>query len=253
MDTVQRIDLEEVRKWVEEHIKDFHASRLESLKAVKLMDLLKKKNPYLFRAKGIITAQGLIESLLNAALSSSEETIMGNFLEELALFVVRKTVDGQKSGTKGVDFEYTLGDTRYLFSMKSGAHWGNASQWDDLLDSFQRAIKVINQSKQVKNVKCYLGISYGKSRATIRKGIINQVSGQEFWYMISGRSDFYTEIIEPIGHEARKHNDEFETQKGNLINQLTKEVLKEFSNPDGSLKWKEIVEYNSKNLQSRDQ
>lgn len=249
VDNIRPIDLDEVRKWVEEHIKDFHASRLASLSGVKLLDLLKKKNPYLFRAKGIITAQDLIESLLNAVLSSSEETIMGNFLEELALFVVERTLGGQKSGTKGIDFEYTLGDTRYLFSMKSGVHWGNASQWEDLKNSFERAIKVIYQSKQAKDVKCYLGVSYGKSRSTIKKGIIYQVCGQEFWNMISGRREFYTEIVEPIGHEAKAHNEEFEKQKGNLINQLTKEVLADFSNPDGSLKWKEIVEYNSRNLQ----
>ena len=62
----------------------------------------------------------------------TEETIMGDFLEELAIFVVRKTVKGDKSGIEGVDFEYSTKGTRYLFSMKSGLNWGNSSQWSFL-------------------------------------------------------------------------------------------------------------------------
>ena len=108
MGTLKPIDLNEVRSWVEKHIVDFHESRLKSLQGVKLLDLLRRKNPYLFRAKGIVKAQDLVESLLNAKLSSSEETIMGNFLEELALFVVERTVGGHKSATTGIDFEFQL-------------------------------------------------------------------------------------------------------------------------------------------------
>ena len=248
MDTLKPIDLNEVRNWVEEHIVDFHESRLKSLEGVKLLDLLRRKNPYLFRAKGIVKAQDLVESLLNAKLSSSEETIMGNFLEELALFVVERTVGGHKSATAGIDFEYTLKETRYLFSMKSGLSWGNAGQWKDLAKSFSTAMKVMRQSSQVKNIECYLGVSYGKAKRTTKKDFIIQVSGQEFWHMISGRTEFYTEIVEPIGHKAKEHNEAFEKEKGNLINQMTKNLLNDYSDSDGNLKWKEIVEFNSKNL-----
>ena len=246
---MNEITLDEVRAFVEQHIGDFHESRLETLKKSDLEVLLKGKNPYLFRAKGVETAQELVESLLDAKLSSSEETIMGGFLEELAIFVIGKTAGGQKSGIPGVDFEYTLSGKRYLFSMKSSLKWGNAGQWKDLEKSLQTAIKVINQSSQTQNVECYLGVSYGKAKRTLKRGIINQVCGQEFWYMISGRLDFYKEIVEPIGYRAKEQNESFNDEKTKIVNSLTKKIVIDFMDEEGNLRWDEIAKFNSGNLE----
>jgi hypothetical protein len=102
---MNNIDLEDVRKYVEENIHTFHDRRLASLGDTDLEDLVKRKNPYLFKAKHIETAQELVESLLNAKLSSSEEEIIGDFLEGLAIFVAQKTRGAHKSGIPGFDFE----------------------------------------------------------------------------------------------------------------------------------------------------
>jgi len=74
---MKRISLGEVREFVNEHINDFHQSRIDRVKALRLDQILKKKNPYLFRAKNILTAEKLIESILQAYLSSSEEEFFG--------------------------------------------------------------------------------------------------------------------------------------------------------------------------------
>lgn len=57
----------------------FHQKRAESLLALRLNDVLKRKNPYLFKAKNINTAAELIKSILDAYLSSKEETVFGHF------------------------------------------------------------------------------------------------------------------------------------------------------------------------------
>jgi hypothetical protein len=77
----------EIAAYVEAHIGAFHAARLRSLEAVTLTAILKRKNPYLFRAKNIRTAEALVKSLFDAYLSSQEETIFGEFLEGLAIFI----------------------------------------------------------------------------------------------------------------------------------------------------------------------
>nr|WP_298820854.1 PmeII family type II restriction endonuclease [uncultured Chloroflexus sp.] len=89
--------IEDIRQYVESNIDAFHQKRLASLQSIKLNQILKRKNPYLFRAKNILVASDLIRSLLDAHLSSQEETMFGEFLEGLAIFVCYKTFGGRKS------------------------------------------------------------------------------------------------------------------------------------------------------------
>ncbi len=62
------LNLDEVKEFVEENIGEFHKKRIERLGQLKLYNILKRKNPYLFRAKDILTAQELVESILDAYL-----------------------------------------------------------------------------------------------------------------------------------------------------------------------------------------
>jgi hypothetical protein len=247
---MNKIDLDDVRKFVENNIQKFHDSRLENLEKTDLKGLIRKKNPYLFKAKNIETAQELIESLLNAKLSSSEEEIIGAFLEELAIFVATRTLNAHKSAAHGIDLEYQMDETHYLVSIKSGENWGNSSQWKALEADFATALKILGQSRQGRNAKCYLGISYGRTKPTLKRGIIHQVSGQTFWYMISGQKNFYKDIVKPIGYKAREHNEAFNEKKGELINKLTRQFTNVFCNEEGKILWNKIVEFNSGNLES---
>jgi hypothetical protein len=74
------LNLSSVKNYVNEHIVDFHQRKLKSLEELKLEKLL-TKNPYLFRAKNLVTPQELVDDLLTAFLSSSEEKLFGDFLE----------------------------------------------------------------------------------------------------------------------------------------------------------------------------
>jgi len=68
------IGIDEVVSYVEENIEGFHTKRLQNLEQLKLHKILKRKNPYLFKAKNILTAQDLVKVLLDAHLSSSSRT-----------------------------------------------------------------------------------------------------------------------------------------------------------------------------------
>ncbi len=63
---MKRINREAVTSFVQKNIKTFHDNRLKRLSETRLSDLLKKKNPYLFRAKNLLTAQEFVNSLLDA-------------------------------------------------------------------------------------------------------------------------------------------------------------------------------------------
>ena len=84
---MKSIPISKVTEYVENNIGKFHSSRLDSLSALKLQKVLKHKNPYLFKAKNILLSQELVKTIVDAYLSSQEESIFGSFLEGLAIFI----------------------------------------------------------------------------------------------------------------------------------------------------------------------
>lgn len=240
------ISLEEVKEFVNQHIGEFHKSRINKVKKIKLREILQKKNPYLFKAKNILTAQRLIESLLQAYLSSSEEEFFGEFLEELSIFIASKTLNGRKSPGSGIDLEFTRDGIIYLVSIKSGVNWGNSSQYAALRDKFKKAVQVLKQSKSVNAVQPVLASCYGK-RKTANNGEYLRICGQEFWYFISGNKNLYCEIIEPLGHKAKQHNQNYEEELAAVINKFTAEFSNDFCR-NGKIDWNELVHFNSGNI-----
>ena len=123
-----------MEQYVKENITSFHNKRLESIGKIKLENILKRKNPYLFKAKDIIAAPDLVKTLLDAHLSSQEETIFGDFLEGLAIFINKTVYNGNKSAAEGIDLEFDADGVKYIVSIKSGPNWGNSSQIKKMKD-----------------------------------------------------------------------------------------------------------------------
>ncbi|MBI3653425.1 MAG: cytosolic protein [Acidobacteria bacterium] len=237
---MNRINLDAVQHYVNQSIGDFHKARIRALENSALQRLL-KKNPYLFKAKNLITAGDLITSLMEASLSSSEEELFGDFLEDLAVFVAQQTSGGHKSTAPGVDLEFFNHDIHYVVSVKSGPNWGNSSQQSKLEQDLKNAVVRVKQSKRGGNVQPVLGICYGKTRTSYLRGYL-KIVGQNFWYLISENKDLYTEIIEPIGYQAREHNDAFLLEKAKVINRFTKLFLETYCDETGAINWARLVE-----------
>ncbi len=242
-----KLNSEEVAHFVNNEIVAFHHKKLKKIESLELTQVLKKKNPYLFRAKNLLVASDLIRDIMDAFLYASEEKFFGDLLENLAIFIADEVYDGRKSAASGIDLEFDKENTRYLVSVKSGPNWGNNSQQVKQRQDFNRAITVLKQSNRNMNIQPVLGICYGKSKDSNRHGILKTM-GQRFWYLISNNEELYTDIIEPLGHEAKKHNDKFKEQKANLINKFTSDFTIKFCAADGSINWKKLVEFNSGNL-----
>jgi hypothetical protein len=167
---MRQLDRQAVYEFVNVEIVKFHQARLARLEKISLKEILKKKNPYLFRAKNILTANELVPSILDAFLSSSEEKLFGDFLEQLAIFVSQETCDGKKSTAQGIDLEFDRDGIRYLVSIKSGPNWGNSSQYRKLEDDLKRGVQVQRQAQSGLHIQPVLGMCYGK-RATSDTGV----------------------------------------------------------------------------------
>lgn len=246
---MDRKTLQLINRHVNENIDLFHDRRLEKIKELRLYEILKRKNPYLFKAKNVASASELVLSIIEATLYASEEGLFGQFLEGLAIFVAELTCGGQKSGITGIDLEFTRDEVRYLIAIKSGQNWGNSSQHQALRANFKSAIKVISQNRRVKIVQPVLGICYGKFR-TVNNGDFLKIGGQSFWHFISGDPNFYQDLIEPVGYNAKKHNDDFLEEKAKAHNRLTREFSNQFCDQDGAIDWAKLVAFNSGNLQT---
>ena len=240
---MKSINISEVLNYVENNIGNFHKRRLQNLSTLKLSQILARKNPYLFKAKNILTAQDLVKTLLDAHLSSQEETIFGEFLEGLSIFICNKVYDGKKSSAEGIDLEFEKDKTKYIVSIKSGPNWGNSQQVKKMVENFKKAKRILGSNIAKKKIVAVNGCCYGRDNQP-DKGDYLKLCGQKFWEFISGNTDLYIQIIEPLGHKAKEKNEEFLEAYSRLINNFTFEFGKEFCE-DGKINWTALVKFNS--------
>lgn len=79
---------------------NFYTNLIKKVDSLNVKAVMKRKNPYLFRAKAMNGAAQIIDAILAAFVSSSEETIFGNvFFEPIATAAAQ----GQKALAEGVD------------------------------------------------------------------------------------------------------------------------------------------------------
>jgi hypothetical protein len=241
---MNQLKLTDVTKYVEENIEIFHQKRIEGLNSLMLKTVLKKKNPYLFKAKHLLTAEEIIKKLTDAFISSTEETIFGDWLEGLAIFINQKVYNGWKSGITGIDLEFDRGNVRYIVSIKSGPNWGNSSQIAKMKSDFNTAKRTLRTSNSGLIITAVNGCCYGKNKRP-DKGSYFKYCGQDFWHFISGQDNLYKDIIEPLGHKAKEKNDMFMESYAKMINKFTKEFANEFCDDNGEINWEKLVEFNS--------
>lgn len=235
---------DEIAAWVAGHMDMYHESRLQKLSGLNLKDVLKRKNPYLFRAKNVLTAEQLVRGLLDAYLSSQEETMFGDFLETLAIWINEETFNGRKSGIEGIDLEFDRKGTRFLVAIKSGPNWGNSQQIKRMRDNFRRAAITLRTSKGSVTSQAVNGCCYGRE-TNQDKGDYLKLCGQAFWEFISGSPTLYIDIVEPLGRNAKRRTEDFELEYAKVVNRMTQGVIADFFDPSGAIAWSKLLAFNS--------
>ncbi len=238
------LNKEDILQYVEENIGTFHEKRIASLDGLKLSKVLKRKNPYLFKAKYVLTAHEIIKGLVDAHISSSEEGIFGDWLEGLAVFINERVYGGWKSGIRNIDLEFDQEGFRYIVNIKSGPNWGNSSQIKKMESDFNTARRTLRTSNSHLNIVAVNGCCYGIDNRP-DKGSYFKYCGQRFWTFISGNETLYTDIIEPLGYKAKEKNDTFLQSYARMINKFTREFMSDFCFSDGNIDWEKLVKYNS--------
>lgn len=247
---MKKLNLKDVSQYVEKNIGTFHEKRIQSLDGLKLKQVLKRKNPYLFKAKYVLTADEIVRGIVDAHISSNEETIFGDWLEGLAIFINGKVYSGRKSGIPNIDLEFDTNGIRNIITIKSGPNWGNSSQITKMASDFKTAKKTLRTSNSKLNIVAVNGCCYGRDNQP-DKGDYYKYCGQKFWEFISGDPNLYTELIEPLGHKAKERNDDFIKSYSQMINKFIKEFTADFCDKNGAIDWDKLVRLNSATVEPK--
>ena len=105
----------------------FYERRLGKLSEITLATIC-RKNPYLFRAIGMVKPLDIIEGVLQAFLFPlRKKQVFGNIFFELLVLAVSQAKGGRPSGATGVDIEYTSETTNTAIAVKYATNSQNAS------------------------------------------------------------------------------------------------------------------------------
>ena len=156
-------DENEVIEAIAKGLDNFYKSLIDKTNNLDIKKIMKRKNPYLYRAKAMQNASDIVSSVLDAFVTSSEETIFGNcFFEPLAL----AASGGSKALAEGVDImiEKKEENTIYAVAVKSGTSVFNADSKKRQEQNFAAAAKLAKQAKA--RYEAIIGYGYGKKKIT---------------------------------------------------------------------------------------
>lgn len=233
---------DEIVKAIAEALDNFYTSLITKVDALNIKKVLRRKNPYLFRAKAMNGASQIVEAILAAFVSSSEETIFGNvFFEPIATAASQ----GQKALAEGVDIMVERDNTIYAIAVKSGTSVFNADSRKKQEQNFMAASKLAQQAK--KRFVPIIGYGYGKKKVST-KGLpkfYEELAGKDFWEELTGDGEFYIKLIRFMAELPEQYVANFDESYQKASNRLVKEFTNEFCNEDGSIDWEKMVEFNS--------
>jgi hypothetical protein len=237
--------------YLAEHvITPFYRKRFADLQSLNLNNVLKRKNPYLFKAKNIELAGDLVKGIVDAYLSSQEETIFGNLLEGFAIFVSARLDGGFKSQRKSLDLEFRRDCKYYIVGIKSGPAWGNSDQINRMKDNFKVAKIALRADGVIDEIVAVNGCIYGKDRNPLKRDsdpdkTYFKYCGQDFWEFVSKDPALYREIIVPIDKEAKQKDENFKKAYYAKINEMTEDFIQNFMTAH-QIDWVKLVDFVSR-------
>lgn len=227
--------LENFTKWMQQ--------KITTLKPHTLIE----KNPFLFRARDYENASQLANKLIDAFISSSEETKFGDILEDIAIDICGEAKSGWKSSAQGIDLEFETANTRTLTQIKSSNKWGNSSAHKRLVTDFVNATRIVRQHTKLQ-VVCVEGICYGPSQ-TKDRGTHLRIIGDEFWESISDWKDTGRAVFKIVGHHAGNGlSAELSWAYANIEDYLLRVRV---ASPRGRLNWNRLYELTMMNMSER--
>ena len=237
-------DEDAIKKAIAEALDNFYKALIGKIDGLDIKKVMKRKNPYLYRAKAMQSASDIVESVLAAFVSSSEETIFGNyFFEPIAL----AASGGNKALAEGIDIMIHDNSTNTIsaIAVKSGTSVFNADSRKRQEQNFMAAQKLAQQAKA--RYDAYVGYGYGRKKESGRgkPKMYRELAGKKFWEELTGDSEFYIKITSFMGTIPEQYVAAYQESYDKASNRLVREFSNSFCTKEGSIDWESLVEFNS--------
>lgn len=213
-------------------VRPFYSKLSDSISKTSADTLIKRKNPYLVGLRLDKQIKSVSKTLLDAHISSSEETLLGNLLEELAISINRDIYGGTKAqeGKFGsIDLIFDNEEVKYLVSIKSGINWGNADQKRAMKTNFSSAQSILRDEGWAGKTICINGCIYGKASTQLFQDELYpnsdyyRIVGANFWSFISGDPTMHHKVLDAVD----KASIEFLSSPDNVYTKVYDKKLKE--------------------------
>ena len=190
IDTIVGIGEELSLQIVDEFEITFTQPIIEKLSKLKMRDIIRRKNPYLYRASGISTCEELVNRAFTEYTSTLGENYFGSFFESIA----RVVSGGIKPASGGeIDLDVRKGDRAYLYTIKSGPGGYNSSAEAKARLDFAHAEQRLRQDRITTHKK--MGYAYGRRKTSFKDGV-EKLASKDFWAELSDDKDFYIKFLD---------------------------------------------------------
>ncbi|WP_299521486.1 PmeII family type II restriction endonuclease [Winogradskyella sp.] len=235
MDDKQRfILLEKAKQFFREEIVEAHINKA-CAKAGKLSNY--NVNPFLFKylanfLRGNDDSRSIAEALvLPRVLGSAITTSFGMKVQKL----ISELFEGFGSTTPGIDIEFTdaLDGRKKYCQLKSGPNTINHDDVETIFGHFQGTINLARTNNLAIGINdMIVGVVYGEeNELSSHYKKINErypvIIGKSFWYSLTGKEDFYFELIDAVGDVALEVDGTGVLEE--TIETLSKEIEAKFS------------------------
>jgi len=235
MDEPQRILLlDKAKNFFRNEIVEAHIN-VACKKASKLSNY--NVNPFLFKylanfLKGNSNPKSIAAALvLPRVLGSSINTSFGMRIQKL----ISELFEGYGSTTPGIDIEFmdAIDGRKKYCQLKSGPNTINHDDVETIFGHFQSTINLARTNNLAIGINdMIVGVIYGEDAelSSHYKRIAERypvIIGKDFWYRLTGKKDFYFDLIQAFGEVA------LEVDGTNIIDQtiesLSKDIEANFS------------------------
>ncbi|NQW35988.1 MAG: restriction endonuclease [Flavobacteriales bacterium] len=194
-------------------------------------------NPFLYKylanfLKGNDDAKSIAEALvLPRILGSSINTSFGMKIQKL----ISELFEGFGSTTPGIDIEFidAIDGRKKYCQLKSGPNTINHDDVETIFGHFQGTINLARTNNLNIGINdMIVGVIYGEEiELSSHYRRINEkypvIIGKDFWYKLTGKEDFYFDLIDAVGEVALEVDGTKVIQE--TITALSKEIETKFS------------------------
>lgn len=207
------------------------------------LDKLTNRSPYQLMV-ACHGPESVVDYCLEAYLSSSIESQMGNLLDSII-----KRVSGCASTIRGVDLDVKFpGGVRGLISLKTGETWGNSTSHKGQGDLFKEAKEAIGGDMDIVSI---MGIISSNKKSKKFTYADYKICGQTLLFLLTGDSEYYVTLGLIVRNFFTGFHTQIEQAKNNAYDRLLRD-LKSCYIGDSDAMWKFLLHRHCSNLRKDD-